>query len=65
MTLFLVNLAMGFVARTVPHLNIITLGFSIKALIGFVLMAVSLPAAAGVFIDALEDIVSDIRELVM
>ncbi|MBN2445935.1 MAG: flagellar biosynthetic protein FliR [Phycisphaerae bacterium] len=63
-TLFLINLAMGFVARTVPQINIITLGFSIKALIGFVLIAISLPATAGVFLDALETIVDDIREMV-
>lgn len=54
LTLFLVNVAMGFIARTVPQLNIITIGFSLKALIGFVIMAIALPSAFAAFTDALE-----------
>ena len=54
LTLFLVNLAMGFIARTVPQLNIITIGFSLKALIGFVIMAIALPSAIAAFTDALD-----------
>jgi flagellar biosynthetic protein FliR len=53
LTLFLVNLALGFIARTVPQLNVVTVGFSIKALIGFVIMAVALPSAMNAYVDAL------------
>lgn len=54
LTLFLVNAAMGFISRTVPQFNILTIGFSLKGLVGFVLMAISLPAALEAFTDALE-----------
>ena len=54
LTLFLVNLALGFISRTVPQLNIATIGFSLKALVGFVIMAVALPSALAAFTDALE-----------
>ena len=64
LTLFLVNAAMGFVSRTVPQLNILTIGFSIKGLVAFVLIAVSLPAAMEVFTDALELTVGWIHGLV-
>jgi flagellar biosynthetic protein FliR len=53
-TLFLVNAAMGFVSRTVPQFNILTIGFSLKGLVAFVLMAIALPAALEAFTDALE-----------
>ena len=54
LTLFLVNLALGFISRTMPQLNITTLGFSFKALVGFVIMAISLPSAIAAFTDTLE-----------
>lgn len=53
LTLFLVNLALGFITRTVPQLNIATLGFSLKALIGFAITAVALPTAIAAFTDGL------------
>ncbi|MBU0616427.1 MAG: flagellar biosynthetic protein FliR, partial [Planctomycetes bacterium] len=64
LTLFLVNAAMGFISRTVPQLNILTIGFSVKGLVAFVLMAVALPAALEAFTDALEMTVSWIAALV-
>jgi len=54
-TLFLVNVAMAFVSRTVPQINIITLGFSIKGPVAFLLMAVSLPIAMDAFGGALRE----------
>ncbi|MFQ5807419.1 MAG: flagellar biosynthetic protein FliR [Phycisphaerae bacterium] len=64
LTLFLVNAAMGFVSRTVPQFNILTIGFSIKGLVSFILIAISLPAALEAFIGALETVVGWIAELV-
>lgn len=63
LTLFLVNAAMGFVSKTVPQLNILTVGFSIKGLVAFVLLAISLPAALEAFTAALETTVGWITEL--
>lgn len=36
--IFLETIAMGFVARTVPQLNILTLGFPLRIMIGFLLI---------------------------
>jgi flagellar biosynthetic protein FliR len=63
LTLFLLNIAMGFISRTVPQLNIATIGFSIKSLVGFLIMAISLPTALGVFTDQLESVVGWIDAL--
>lgn len=53
-TLFLVNVALGFIARTVPQINVATVGFAMKGMIAFVLMAISLPAAMEVFTTGLQ-----------
>jgi flagellar biosynthesis protein FliR len=52
LTLFLVNVALGFVSRTMPQLNVLAVGFSLKSLLAFLLIAVSLPAAGDAFITA-------------
>jgi flagellar biosynthetic protein FliR len=64
LTLFLVNLALGFIARTVPQLNVVTVGFSIKAMIGFVIMAVALPSAMNAYVDALNISLEWLHELI-
>lgn len=56
LVLFLVNVAMGFVSRTMPQLNILAVGFSLKSLIAFAVMAASLPTAAEAFINALQTV---------
>lgn len=53
-TLFLVNVAMGFIARTMPQFNVVTLGFSMKTLISFVIAAAALPLAFDAFAAQLE-----------
>ena len=64
LALFLVNVALGFVSRTMPQLNVLAVGFSLKALIAFMLMAVSLPAAADAFIDTLQRVFPWINQLI-
>jgi flagellar biosynthetic protein FliR len=61
-TMFLLNIAMGFVGRTVPQLNIMTLGFSLKGLLTFLVIAVSLPTAAMVFLESLEILLAGVRD---
>ncbi len=63
LALFLVNLALGFVSRTMPQLNIIAVGFSIKALIAFLLLAVALPMAGETFLTAVEQAFAWLNEL--
>ena len=62
LTLFLVNVAMGFISRTVPQLNIATVGFSLKSLVAFSIMAVSLPSAVTAFTEALGEIMGYLHE---
>lgn len=53
LTLFLVNVALGFVSRTLPQLHVTTVGFSIKTVLAFVLMASALPGMLNAFTDGL------------
>jgi flagellar biosynthetic protein FliR len=54
LTLFLVNMAMGFVSRTLPQINIATVGFSLKTLLAYAVMAASLPAAVNALTESLD-----------
>ena len=62
-TLFAADVALGFVSRTVPQINVATVGFSVKTMVGMVLMAVSLPVTFDVFIDALEQTVGWVQQV--
>jgi flagellar biosynthesis protein FliR len=54
LTLFLVNLALGLVSRTMPQLNVLAVGFSLKGLIAFAVMAAALPLTVTTFLHALD-----------
>lgn len=51
--LIFVNIALGIMARIVPQINMFVIGFAITILVGFVMLAISLPvfetALTGVF----------------
>jgi len=61
-TLFLANVALGFLSRTVPQLNILTVGFSLKGLLVFALAAAALPPGFEAFTEVLEQVVDRVRE---
>ncbi len=63
-TLFLINLAMGFISRTLPQFNVISVGFALKTLVAFTIMAVSLPLAVDAFTSGLDMVCSGIVELI-
>ena len=42
--LFLTDLGMGFVARTVPQVQVLVVGAPVKVGVGFLVMAAALPA---------------------
>ena len=48
-TLLLITIAMAFMARTVPEMNIFILGFSLRIIVGFLVLAFGIPAFAYVF----------------
>ncbi len=49
-TLFLVTLAIGFISRTVPQINILSVGFVLRSILGFIIVAAGIAAAVEVFI---------------
>jgi flagellar biosynthetic protein FliR len=57
-TLFLADLALGIVARTVPQMNIFVIGLPVKILIAFVLFIVVLPA----FFVSIQMLIEQMRE---
>lgn len=44
LALFLTTVAMGFVARTVPQMNILVIGFPVRIVVGLTVMIFTLPA---------------------
>ena len=54
-TLFLVTVAMAFLARTVPEMNLLTLGYPLRSLVGLAALAVSV----GFFVRVFARLVSD------
>lgn len=64
LALFLVNLALGFIGRTMPQLNILAVGFSLKAMVAFFIIAISLPSAAEAFIGTTERVYAWLNELI-
>ena len=51
--LFIASLTMGLIARTVPQLNILTIGFQIRVFIGLAVAAISLSLAFDLLQDAI------------
>jgi len=49
--LFLVTLSMGFISRTVPQLNILAVGFSIRSTMALLMTAVSLTVMQDLLVD--------------
>ncbi len=54
--MLLVNLALGFVSRTMPQLNLLATAFTFKSLVALLMLAVALPTAADAFIHGLEQV---------
>ena len=52
--ILLATLAMGFITRTVPQFNILSVGFSIRAIMGFVLVVICLIPAIQIFLTGLD-----------
>lgn len=61
--LFLINLVLGFISRTVPQLNVMIFGFTIKGMLGFIVMAVGLPIVGVTLIEVLDEVFSRLREI--
>jgi flagellar biosynthetic protein FliR len=62
-SLFLVTVALGFMARTVPEMNIFSVGFSLRVLLGMAIVAISIDVFRWVFLTAYENSVFDLVRL--
>ena len=58
--IFLQSIAMGFVSRTVPQLNILSLGFPLRLLVGFGVMIAALVVIDEVAMEAIDDTLASI-----
>ena len=60
--LFLTGTTMGVLSRTMPQLNILTVGFAVRLMIGLAVAGLSIIACEGFFVDAVWDGVTLVRE---
>ncbi|MEX2112682.1 MAG: flagellar biosynthetic protein FliR [Pirellulales bacterium] len=60
--LLVATLILGLVARTLPQLNILALGFGANAMVAFVALSLSLGAAAWLFQDQLEPVLETLTD---
>ncbi len=47
--IFLTNILLGILARTMPQMNVFVVGMPLKILVGFIIMAITIPLYGGVF----------------
>lgn len=59
--LFLVGTALAFLSRTMPQLNILTVGFALRAIVALAVAAVAIGAAEDLLLDAVWESVERIR----
>lgn len=59
--LFMLGISLAFLSRTMPQLNILTVGFSLRLLVGLAIAGVALAACEGVMLDAIWDGVAMVR----
>ncbi|MBI4567246.1 MAG: flagellar biosynthetic protein FliR [Planctomycetes bacterium] len=64
LAILFVTVAMGFMARAAPEMNVFILGFAVRILIGFWILWISMDAMAAVFSDYLQRMLEDLRTLV-
>jgi flagellar biosynthetic protein FliR len=59
--MFLSSVALGLLSRSIPQLNILTVGFAIRAMMAIAIAAVALSASDGVFLESLAETIETIR----
>lgn len=60
--LFLMGTALGFLSRTMPQLNILSVGFTLRALVGMGVAAVAFAETKDLLLDAIWDSLYAVRE---
>lgn len=64
-TLFLLDVSLGIVARTVPQMNIFIVGFPLKISVGLMMLGASLPIFGYVFSKLLQGLNSNLNNLIL
>lgn len=64
-TLFLLDVSLGIVARTVPQMNIFIVGFPLKISVGLFMLGASMPIVGYVFSKLLQGLNSNLNNLIM
>jgi flagellar biosynthetic protein FliR len=62
-SLFLVDIALGIVARTVPQVNVFIVGIPLKVLVGFLVLMIVLPLFMGLVQQLSEEMTAAMRDL--
>jgi flagellar biosynthesis protein FliR len=62
LALVLAFLTLGFISRTVPQLNLLTVGFPIKLAMALFVMAVSMISMESLLVDSVNDVMDGIRD---
>ncbi len=62
-TLLIVNVALGIIMRAAPQFNILSVGFPVTLMVGFVVMLVTLPVVVPQFVQALETGIEGVRQI--
>ncbi|MCC6681714.1 MAG: flagellar biosynthetic protein FliR [Phycisphaeraceae bacterium] len=60
--MFLVQLALGFIMRTVPQINVLSVGFIVRILLGATFMTAFVAIAAGVFSETVRQVMSQVLQ---
>lgn len=63
LALLLTSLIMGFLTKTMPQLNIFSVGFSLKIVVAFLAVAVTIAHSGGIIASGIEDSLDDLGEL--
>ena len=58
--IFLETVALGFIARTVPQMNILSIGFSLRIMVGMFLLIGAIGIENGVFVESMQHTLSQL-----
>lgn len=64
-TLFIVNVVMGIVARTVPQMNVFIVGFPLSIGVGLIMIRISFPFVKVVLLNAFRGLGQDIMSIIV
>jgi len=64
-TMALVGLAMGFLGRSIPQLNVLIVGFPVRTLVGLFLMGLAIPAIAELLARVLPGGIEQLRQVML